>query len=142
MSEAPNDLVSFKNPRLVSEDSGILVIRDDNRFGDVTSWPNADPEIFIEEAAKSYDKDARRIHIRNRVEGGALTVMSSLVAATALQEFFQTKNPLYLLGVPAGIAGGAFGLHLPNNHSTQDVQAAYKQDAETIRQMPRQIHHE
>ena len=142
MSEVQNDLASFKNPRLVAKDSGVLVIRDDNRVGDVTSWPNADLEVFIEEAAKSNDKNARIIHIKNRVEGGALTVMSSLVAATAVHEFFQTKNPLYLLGVPAGVAGGAFGLHLPYNHSTQEVQAAYRQDAETIRQMPRQIHHE
>jgi hypothetical protein len=133
------DLASFKNPRLVSVENEALAIRDDEKWGDLTSWPGAQPEVFIEEAAKSYEREARIIHLRNRIEGSLLAVMSSIVVITAIQEYVESENPLYLLGVPAGMAGGVFGLRMPNNRSTLEVQAAYRQDAETIRQMPRQI---
>lgn len=136
------DLASFKDPRLVAIENESLAIRDDERMGDITSWPGAHPETFIEAAAKSCERDARIIHLRNRIEGWLLVGVSSIVAVTAVQEYVQSKNPLYLLGVPAGIAVGAFGLHVPNNRSTLEVQAAYRQDAETIRQMPRKIYSE
>jgi hypothetical protein len=141
MSEVHDDLNGFTNPRLVLSGE-VLMIRDDNRGDGPISWPNADPEEFIEVAARSYERDAKRIKNRNRVEGVAAAVMSSMAAGLALQEFFQTKNPLYLLGVPAGILGSAFGFHMPYMSSTLEFQVAYRQDAEIIRQMPLQIHHE